>query len=349
MIDDDRFERAKFTGQHRRKAYRFFAMSALFLLLVGLVVFSLIYGNTIYSISEVVQVLLGKFVPGASFTILTLRLPRMITAVLAGFSFGIAGYVFQTMLRNPLANPDVLGISSGSSCAVVVCILIFHTSQSTRFLVAVCAGLLTVALLFGLSGRKEIAATRIIIIGIGLQAFYNAIISYLTVTGDQRDLPEALRWLNGSLDSVSLSQLPVFAMVVLVVIPICIYFGKNLSVIKLGDELALSLGVNGNVTKMVLLGVTILMTAMATAVTGPIAFVSFLSGPLTAKTMGENGNNVLAAGLVGALLVVTADLIGQFAFSYRFPVGVVTGLIGAPYLIWQLMVMNKRGERNARA
>ncbi len=162
----------------------------------------------------------------------------MIAAVLAGFSFGIAGYIFQTMLRNPLANPDILGISSGSSCAVVICILVFHTGQMTRSLAAVCAGLLTVIILFGLSGHKRVAATRIIVVGIGLQAFYNAIISYLTVTGDQRDLPETLRWLNGSLDSVMLAQLP---------------------------------------------------------------------------------------------------------FPYRFPVGVVTGLIGAPYLIWQLMVISKRG------
>ncbi|HJE97491.1 MAG TPA: iron ABC transporter permease [Ligilactobacillus acidipiscis] len=343
MMDENNSSSKKFVGSQRRKIRRFLSVGILGVVLLGLIIFSLLYGRTIYSISEVSQVILGRFVPGASFTILTLRLPRMIAAVLAGFSFGIAGYVFQTMLRNPLANPDILGISSGSSCAVVVCILVFHTSQMTRSFAAVCAGLLTVIILFGLSGHKRVAATRIIIVGIGLQAFYNAIISYLTVTGDQRDLPEALRWLNGSLDSVTLAQLPILAVVVLISVPICIYFGKRLSVIKLGDELALSLGVNVNATKLVLFGVTILMSAMATAVTGPIAFVSFLAGPLTDKIMGKNGNNIIAAGLVGALLVMLSDMVGQFAFPYRFPVGVVTGLIGAPYLIWQLMVINKRG------
>ncbi|HIZ95519.1 MAG TPA: iron ABC transporter permease [Candidatus Ligilactobacillus excrementavium] len=338
-----------FVGQRHRKKRRYVVGMLLFLILLFAVLFSLVFGRTVYSISEVFQVLTGHIVPGASFTIAELRLPRTIASVLTGLAFGVAGYVFQTLLKNPLANPDILGVSSGSSCAVVVCIIVFHTSQMTRSVVAVCGGLLTVLMLFGLSGQKKAATTRIIIVGIGLQAFYNAVISYFTVTGDQRDLPEALRWLNGSLDGVTIKQLPILAVVVLVGLPLTMYFGQRLSVLKLGDELALSLGVSVNLTKLILLTMTVMMTAMATAVTGPIAFVSFLAGPVTNKIMGENGNNVLAAGMIGALLVLVADLVGQFAFPYRFPVGVVTGLIGAPYLIWQLMLINKRGGLNARA
>lgn len=330
--------------EHRQRQIRRYILLGILLVVLGsLSAFALLYGRTIYSVSDVLQVLTGKFVPGASFTILELRLPRLLAAILAGVSFGAAGLVFQTMLHNPLANPDILGISSGSSCAVVVCIIVFHTSQTLRVLAAIGAGLGTVLLLFGLSNRRGISTTRIIIIGIGLQAFYGAVISYFTVNGDQRDLPEALRWLNGSLDGLSLNQLPVLASVVIFFLPVTVFFGRRLSILRLGDELAVSLGINVNQTKFVLFGATVTMTALATAVTGPIAFVSFLAGPLTNKLMGNNGNNVLAAGILSANLVVAADLAGQYLFVARFPVGVITGLIGAPYLIWQLIIMNKRG------
>lgn len=332
-----------FAARHRRQTSRRVKLGFLLAILLILSSFALLYGQTIYSVSEVWQVLSGKFVAGASFTILELRLPRLLAALLAGMSFGIAGLVFQTLLRNPLANPDILGISSGSSCAVVICILVFHTSQTVRIIAAVGAGIGTVLLLFGLSNQQSLAATRLVIIGLGLQAFYNAVISYFTVNGDQRDLPEALRWLNGSLDGISLNQLPLLAGALLLLVPVVLYFGQRLQLLSLGDEVARSLGVNVDQTKVILLGTTVILTALATAVTGPIAFVSFLAGPLTNKIMGQTGNNALAAGFFGACLVIAADLVGQYAFVYRFPVGVITGLIGAPYLILQLIHLSKRG------
>lgn len=333
-----------FAAMRKRRVYHHFSFVLLLLITLFLALLSLVYGHTVYSLQDTFQVLFGgKFVPGASFTISVLRLPRMLAGLLAGFAFGIAGYTFQTMLHNPLANPDVLGVTSGSSCVVVICILLLHTTKSTMFIASVFAGVLTVIILFSLSNHKGLAATRVIIIGIGLQAFYNAIISYLTITGDQRDLPEALRWLNGSLDGMTTAQLPLLTIVVILLTPIVLHFGRRLQVLRLGDEMALSLGINVNWTKGILLGTTVVMTAVATAVTGPIAFVSFLAGPLTDRFMEKGRNNALAAGMVGASLVLVSDLIGQYAFPYRFPVGVITGLIGAPYLIWQLIWMSKRG------
>ena len=332
-----------FAARHRRQTSRRVKLGFLLVILLILSSCALLYGQTIYSVSEVWQVLGGKFVAGASFTILELRLPRLLAALLAGMSFGIAGLVFQTLLRNPLANPDILGISSGSSCAVVICILVFHTSQTVRIIAAVGAGIGTVLLLFGLSNQRSLATTRLVIIGLGLQAFYNAVISYFTVNGDQRDLPEALRWLNGSLDGISLNQLPLLGGALLLLVPVIFYFGQRMQLLNLGEEVARSLGVNVGQTKIILLATTVILTALATAVTGPIAFVSFLAGPLTNKIMGQTGNNALAAGFFGACLVIAADLVGQYAFVYRFPVGVITGLIGAPYLILQLIHLSKRG------
>lgn len=336
--------RTIFAPVKRRKKKEHILLCGLLGFVIFLMFFSLVYGETIYSFNEIFAALTGKFVPRASFTLLTLRLPRMLAGVLAGFALGVAGYVFQTMLHNPLANPDVLGVSSGASCAVVVGILFFYVSKVSMAVFAIGAGLLTVLLLFGLSVRNKAIDPRMIISGIGLQAFYDAVISYLTVTSNQRELPEVLRWLNGSLDGMTLAQLPLLALVVALLTPLVFILGQSLSLLHLGNETAQSLGVNVGKTRVGLLTLTVIMAAVATSVTGPIAFVSFLAGPLTQRLFSRNGNHTLSAGLVGASLVLAADLIGQYAFSYRFPVGVITGLIGAPYLIWQLYVMNKRGE-----
>ena len=126
--------------------------------------------------------------------------------------------------------------------------------------------------------------------------------------------------------------------------PIVIMLGKHLSILELGEQSATSLGVNTDKTRIMLIVSSVCMISLATATTGPIAFVSFLSGPIAKRLVGVGFSNVIPAGLVGVNLVLAADLIGQFAFVARYPVGIITGIIGAPYLIFLLIRMNRRGE-----
>lgn len=304
----------------------------------------LLLGNTIYPVIDVIRVLSGEQIQGASFAVNTIRLPRMLAGLFAGLAFGIAGNTFQTMLRNPLANPNVIGITSGSSAAAVFCIVILHTSGAVVSIVSVIAGLATVILIYVLSRGKSFSIGRLILIGIGIQAMLDALISYLLLIGAEQDLPAAFRWLSGSLNGSQMQELPPLILSVFILAPIIIVLGKHLSILELGEQSATSLGVNTDKTRILLIFSSVCMISIATAATGPIAFVAFLSGPIAKRLVGVGFSNVIPAGLVGANLVLAADLIGQFAFVARYPVGIITGILGAPYLIFLLIRMNRRGE-----
>ncbi|WP_420831266.1 FecCD family ABC transporter permease [Paenibacillus lignilyticus] len=310
-----------------------------------LLCFAMLYfGNTIYPVKDIVRVLLGEEVKGLTFTMETIRLPRMLAGLLAGFAFGLAGNTFQTMLRNPLANPDVLGITTSSSVAAVFCIIFLHTSEAVVSISAFLAGLASVMLLYLLSRRKTFSIGRLVLIGIGLDAMFGSVITYLLKISAEYDIPAAFRWLSGSLNGSQLDELPPLATTVLVCTPIIVLLGKRLSLLELGEQSASSLGIHTDKTRILLILSSVCLIAIATATTGPIAFVAFLAGPIAKRLVGVGYSTVIPAGLVGVILVLGADLIGQYAFETRFPVGVITGILGAPYLIYLLIRMNRKGD-----
>ncbi|WP_339167830.1 iron chelate uptake ABC transporter family permease subunit [Paenibacillus sp. FSL R5-0341] len=329
--------------RHRRRRW-ILVTSLLAILACALCCAMLLLGNTIYPLKDVISSLSGEKIKGVSFAVNTIRLPRMLTGLFAGFAFGIAGYTFQTMLRNPLANPNVIGITSGSSAAAVFCIVVLHASGAIVSLASVIAGLATVLFIYVLSRGKIFSIGRLILIGIGIQAMLDAVISYLLLVSSEKDIPAAIRWLTGSLNGSQMSALPPLVITVLICSPIIMMLGKHLSILELGEQSAFSLGVDTDKTRIALIVSAVCMVAIATATTGPIAFVSFLAGPIAKRLVGVGSSNILPAGLVGVNLVLASDLIGQFAFEYRFPVGVITGLLGAPYLIFLLIRMNRKGE-----
>lgn len=304
----------------------------------------LMLGNTIYPVKDVISVLLGEQVKGASFAVETIRLPRMIAGVFAGFAFGAGGYVFQTMLRNPLANPNVIGITAGSSATAVFCIIVLHASNTVVSIASIIGGLATVLIIYGLSKGASFSIGRLILIGIGIQAMLNAVISYLMLIGKTHDIPTAMRWLSGSLNGAKMENLYPFVLIVCIVMPILIFLSRQLEMLELGEQAATSLGINTNKARLILIISSVIMIAIATATTGPIAFVAFLSGPIAKKLVGVGFSNIIPAGLTGVILVLAADLIGQFAFVARYPVGVITGILGAPYLIFLLIRINRKGD-----
>lgn len=331
-------------GRRRRHRRGLIVTSLLAVLACVLCCAMLLLGNTIYPVAEVFRALSGEELKGVSFAVNIIRLPRMLAGLFAGFAFGMAGYTFQTMLRNPLANPNVIGITSGSSAAAVYCIVILQASGAVVSVASVIAGLATVLLIYVLSRGRTFSIGRLILIGIGLQAMLDAVISYLLLIGSEKDIPSAARWLTGSLNGSQMRELPPLIIIVLICSPIIILLGKHLSILELGEQPATSLGVRTDRTRIALIVSSVCMVAMATATTGPIAFVSFLSGPIAKRLVGTGASSIIPAGLVGVNLVLASDLIGQFAFEYRFPVGIITGLLGAPYLIFLLIRMNRKGE-----
>ena len=304
---------------------------------------SLMIGDTFYGPAEVMRVLTGQTVPGASFTVGELRLPRAVLAVLAGFAFGAAGVTFQTMLRNPLASPDVIGISSGAGAAAVVGIVLLSLDPLAVSLLALAGALVTAFAIFVLAHRGGFAATRLILIGIGVAAMLDSVITYALSRASAWDLQSAMRWLAGSLNAAEWSTLAPLAVASVVLVPALLSQSRALGTLRLGSDIATGLGVHAQRTRILALVAAVALLAFSTSAAGPIAFVAFMSGPIAARLVGPSASLLAASGLVGTLLVLIADLIGQFATDGRLPVGVVTGILGAPFLIVLLIRLNRSG------
>lgn len=327
-------------ARHRRHAV---ATIVLGILLFALFAVSLMVGNTFYTPGEVIRVILGETVPGASFTVGDLRLPRSILAVLTGIGFGIAGVAFQTLLRNPLASPDIIGISNGASAAAVFGIIVLSVNGPVVSLLALVGAIVTALAIYLLSIKGGFAGTRLILIGIGVSMMLQSVISYLLSRAPNWDIQVAMQWLTGSLNSASWERVAPMAIATAVIVPILLLQGRSLGVLQLGDESAAGLGVRVNSTRLLFIISAVALLAFATAATGPIAFVSFMAGPIAARLTGPGANLLVPSAFVGAVLVLGSDLIAQFALGTRFPVGVVTGVLGAPYLIYLLVRTNRSG------
>jgi len=329
-------------ARHRRARRRRVVTAVLLVAVAGAYAAALTLGSPVYSPAEVVRVILGGD-SSASFTIGVIRLPRASTAVLTGLAFGAAGTAFQTLLRNPLASPDVIGISSGASAAAVVGIVILGLGPTTVSVMAMVAALATALAIYGLANRGGVAGSRLILIGIGVAAMLNSVVAYALSRAAQWDLQIATRWLTGNLNASTWSSLLPLALVAVVALPLLLWCARDLEAMRLGEETASALGVRVGRTRLLLVIAAVALLAFATAAAGPISFVAFLAGPIAARVLGPVGSPVLAGGLVGALLVLVADFLAQFAFGTRFPVGVVTGVLGAPYLVYLLVRTNRAG------
>ena len=322
-----------------------FCIVALVVIIGILSVFMMTLGNTDYSLKEVFGYLLSNETKGAAYTIKTLRLPRLLVGGFAGFAFGISGFTFQNLLRNPLASPDIIGVTAGSSAAAVFCILILGIGGAAASFFAVAAGLIITTLIFLLSGKGHAFSSRMILIGIGMQAVLNALISWMLLVGSEYDVGTALRWLRGSLNLVQMSDVPVIGTVTVICSGLLLICNRYLRMMQLGDEYATTLGVPMTAVRVCCMVCALVLSATATAATGPIASVAFLSGPIAQKCT-RNGKNAMAvAGLVGTILVFASELVSKNVFETKYPVGVITGLLGAPYLLLLLLNLNRKGEK----
>ena len=247
------------------------------------------------------------------------------------------------MLRNPLASPDVIGITSGASAAAIFSLVMLHWSGAATMALALVAGLVTAAVIYFAAHGDESTGGRFILIGIGVGAMLDAVVAYLLLGAAEWDLAVAARWMTGSLNGSRMVDIPPLAISVLVLLPVVILLSKNLQALELGDASATALGVRVDRTRLLLVLAAVALACFATATTGPIAFVAFLAGPIAARIVGPGTSLVIPAALMGACLVLGADLLGQFAFNTKFPVGVITGILGAPYLIYLLIRTSRRG------
>ncbi len=330
-------------NRRSRTCKRNLVIGLLAVILVALFLLTLMLGQSFTPPKDVVQVLLGEDLQGVSFTVGKLRLPRAVLSVLAGLSFGLGGVAFQLMLRNSLASPDIIGISSGASAAAVFAIVVLSLSGPIVSIFAVVAGLAVALTVYGLSFRNGVAGTRLILVGIGVSAMLESVIAYILSNAPAWSLQEAMRWLTGSVNGARLDQMLPLLIALIVFGGLLLSRSRDLEALRLGDDTAAALGTNVGRTRIVIIIAAVGMIAFATAVSGPIAFVTFLSGPIAARIIGSNGSLLVPSALIGAILLLAGDYCGQFLLPGRYPVGVVTGALGAPYLIYLIIRANLNG------
>lgn len=305
---------------------------------------TLMTGATFTGPVDLLRVLTGHDVPGAGFAILELRLPRATLSILVGMSFGLGGVIFQTLLRNPLASPDIIGISAGSSAAAVFAIVILGWSGAAVSVTAVIVGLGVALLIYLMAWRDGVSGARLILVGIGLSAMLDSMIAYVISRAPAWTMQEALRWLTGSVNGATLSEALPVLLSLLAFGGLLLSRHGNLEAMRLGDDAAAALGVPLALDKVLAVMAATGLIAVATAVSGPISFVAFLCGPIAKRIAGPGRSPLVPAALVGALLVLIGDYVGQHLLSARFPVGVVTGALGAPYLIYLIIRSNRTGS-----
>jgi iron complex transport system permease protein len=330
-------------GRERRRSRS--VTAGLVVAVVALMVLSLSYGEFQVSAPDILRSILHQPTPPqVDYIIRELRLPRTLTGTMVGIAFGLSGSIFQQLIRNPLASPDVLGITAGSSASAVLAITVLGISGLPLSLVALLGALASGTIIYVLSWRKGLGGYRMVLVGIGVAAVLAAIISFLLTRTDIRVAGEALLWLNGSLSNRTWEQVVPLAWALLVLVPLALILSRALLGLQLGDDLARGLGLPVERSRVALLFLAVCLAGAGTAAAGPVAFVAFVSGPIAARMIGGGRPVILAAGLFGAALVLAADFVGQHLLGPNaFPVGVVTAVIGAPYLLYLLATANRSG------
>lgn len=321
-----------------------FAVLAVVIALVSLSV-----GTTKLPLADVIEVLLGGGRRGTRLVVLELRLPRVATGLLVGIAFAVSGALLQTLSRNPLASPDIVGVNSGASAGAVAVIVLAGSGGGNISgaaakvgipLAAVLGGLIATLIVGALSIQRGVVdAGRVVLIGVGIAAAANSLVAWLLVIGDVNDAGRAAAWLAGSLNARAWSDaIPVLFAVVLL-LPVAMMFNRDLSALVLGDDVASSLGVRVARIRLALLIVATVLAAMATAGAGPIAFVALVAPQIAQRLTRMERPPLLTTAMLGALFVVLADLVARNGLQwlqvgpYELPVGVITAACGAPYLL----------------
>ncbi|MBW1600077.1 iron chelate uptake ABC transporter family permease subunit [Streptomyces sp. JJ38] len=317
------------------------ALCALLALALGLVA----VGSGAYPLppADVLRTLAGQGHPADVFVVRDVRLPRVVTALLVGAALGTAGALFQSLTRNPLGSPDVLGFTQGAATGALVAIVVAGGGSLALAGGAALGGLLTGAAVYLLARRHGVHGYRLILVGIGVMAVLTGVNGYLLTRARIEEAGRAVLWLTGSLDGRGWdSALPLLA-VLLAVLPVALGGGRALRLVELGDDAAASLGVRVERLRLVLLAAGVLLASAAAAAAGPVSFVALTAPQLARRLTRTPGPHLLPSLCLGAALVVGADLLARHAVPGRLlPVGVVTGLLGGVYLVWLLV-----GERRA--
>jgi len=290
-------------------------------------------GGIFINAIDVARVFLGQAEPAVRDLIIDWRLPRVAIGVLFGAALGISGAVFQSLLRNPLGSPDVIGFDAGAYSGALVTII---ATGATAYVIpgSLVAGVVTAMAVYLLAWNRGVQGFRLIVVGIAVTAMLGSLNTYLILKADIYTAVLASIWGAGSLNGLEAPELRSGAIVIgLLCIPL-VFFAPHLKLLEIGDDGARALGLRVELSRPLLIGLGVALSATVTALAGPIPFVALCAPQIAARLTRGPGPHLLSAAAVGAFLVVLCDVIAANAFPQILPVGLVTVSVGGLYLIW---------------
>lgn len=317
--------------------------SAVALALLLLSVATLTTGSLGIPLPHLLSEVLAPSDARSAFVLGIYRGPRLVTAIGVGAAFGVAGALFQTVTRNPLGSPDVIGLSSGASAGAATFGLLIPGILPLP-LGALVGSVVAVALVWLGTGRGFTSPSRMILVGIGVSAMAFAFVQFVITKVGQQDAVLLGTYISGTLADRSWSDVAVIGIALVVLLPCALLLSRRLALVEMGDELADALGARTGVTRTLVILVALGLSTAAVTAAGPISFVA-LTAPQIAKRLARtSGAGVTLSALMGAGMMVLADYVVQLApFGVQLPVGLLTAGVGGLYLGWLLTREWKRG------
>lgn len=311
-------------------------LSVLILLSAAL---AMIIGKMDIQPAQIAAVLLGKGEGGLSeHIILNVRLPRVLTALLVGMALGVSGAIFQSISRNALGSPDVIGFTTGAATGALCQIILLGMGAMQVALAAVMGGVLTAAVVYVLARQGGVVGSyRLILTGIGVGAVLSALNGLMLVRGNLDNAVMANLWLAGSLHARTWEHVWPAMAGVIVLLPLVSLGASALRMVEMGDDIASQLGIRVERVRVGMILCAVVLAALATGAAGPIAFVALAAPQLSVRLVRGTGLPVASSALMGGLLMLAADLLTQsLPLPVSVPIGRMTGIIGGIYLVWLL-------------
>lgn len=315
--------------------------SVLVAVILCLSIWALMQGDREYSAFQVIDTLLGGGTRSSRIFV-PLRAARIVAALLVGAALGLSGAIFQVISGNTLGSPDIIGFTNGAATGALLQIIVFNSGPVEVAAGAVIGGLATSLLVWLMTRHTGLRGFRLVLVGIGVGSTLAALNSLLVVRASLTQAQTAASWLAGSLNDIVWERSFTLMIAMALVVPALLLVARPLGAIRFGDNVAAGLGVSVNRYRVAALFIGVLLVSLATATTGPVAFVA-LAAPHIAKTLTKTtGAGFTSSALMGALLVFGSDLIGRYAIPGGMQVGVVTGAIGGLYLMYLIYLERKK-------
>ncbi|MGW4052673.1 FecCD family ABC transporter permease [Streptomyces sp. NPDC004779] len=308
----------------------------------GLAVLALMTGSYALSPGQVLSALTGQETGFVREVVVEWRLPRVVAALVFGAALGVSGAIFQSLLRNPLADPGIMGFTQGSYTGALIVILVVNGTYTQLAGGALLGGMATAVAVYLLAHRRGVKGFRLIVVGIGASAMLDSLNTWLILKADLDQAMSAAAWGAGSLNGVSWNQVLVAGACIAVLLPAAGTLSRSLRQMQLGDEVAASQGVRVSPARLGLILVGVALTATVTAASGPILFVSLVAPQIGRRLARSAGITLVPAAFVGALLCLASDHLAQHVAPTPLPVGIVTVVLGGGYLGYLLFTEARR-------